>query len=165
MIARLMRRRTTRSQRGAVVIELVMAAAVSGILGTAVVGSLYQLHWTTADGSARFDVTTEVQRATRWLSRDIHRADSTDIVDGGAPVSTGTFDWTDASGAHSCAYALNGNALERTCDGQLAVVARRLEGLSFSRSGSLITLSFSVVPDGRSDLSEAVSMYLSLGRN
>ena len=165
MIARLARLLAPRRQHGAVLIELVVAAAVSGILGTAVVGSLYQFQRTAADGTARFDVTTQAGRALRWVTRDIHRGDSTDIADGGPAVATGTFHWTDELGAHSCAYALNGTALERTCDGQLVVVGRRIEGLSFSRSGTLITLSFSVTPDGRPDLVEAISMYVALGRD
>jgi len=165
MIKNLTRRNSRRGQRGVLLIEFAAAVAISGILGTTVVGSLFQLHRTTVDGGAQFEVTTEVQRATRWVTRDIHRADSTDISDGGAPVSTASFDWTDDLGAHSCSYALNGDALERTCDGQPAAAARRLSGLSFSRSGSLVLLSFDVTAGSRPDLSETVSMYVSLGRD
>ena len=164
MIKNLMRRRGRSGQRGFLLLEFAAALAISGILGTTVVGSLYQLQRTTIDGGAQFELTTEIQRATRWISRDIHRADSTDVSDGGAPATSAGFDWTDEFGAHSCGYVLNGGALERTCDGDLNVVARRLSGLSFSRSGSLILLSFGVSADGRPDVSEAVSMYVSLGR-
>ena len=164
MIKKLVRRPGKRGQRGALLIELAAAVAVSSILGTTVVGSLFQLRRAAVDGGAQFELTTEVQRATRWATRDIHRAGSTDIPDGGAPVTAASFGWTDDSGAHTCSYALNGGALERTCDGEMIVAARRLSGLSFSRSGSLILLSFSVTADSRPDVSEAVSMYVSLGR-
>ena len=164
MIKKLTRGHGKRSQRGALLIEFVAALAISGILGTTVVGSLFQLQRTTIDGGAQFELTTEVQRATRWVTRDIHRATSTDVPDGGAPVSAASFDWTDELGAHSCSYALESGELERTCDGEMTIVAGRLSGLSFSRSGQLVLLSFDVTADDRPDMSEAVSMYVSLGR-
>ena len=164
MINKLIRRRGKRGQRGTLLIEFAAALAISGILGTTVVGSLFQLQRTTIDGGAQFELTTEVQRATRWMTRDIHRAGSTDVSDGGAPVSGASFGWTDESGGHSCSYALDSGALDRTCDGESTVVARQLSGLSFSRSGSLVLLSFGVTAAARPDMSEAVSMYVSLGR-
>ena len=165
MIRKTKRQRGSRRQRGVLLLEFAAALAISGILGTTVVGSLFQLQRTTLDGGAQFQLTTEVQRATRWISRDVHQATSTDISDGGGPVSAAAFDWTDDLGDHSCGYGLDGDALERTCDGQTTVVARRLSGITFSRSGSLILLSFGVTASGRPDMSEAVSMYVSLGRD
>ncbi len=164
MIKKFAWRRGGSGQRGFLLLEFAAALAISGILGTTVVGSLHQLQRTTIDGGAQFELTTETQRATRWISRDVHRADSTDVSDGGAPVTSASFDWTDEFGAHSCSYVLNGDALERACDGGLTVVARQLSGLSFSRSGSLILLSFDVSAVARPDMSESVSMYVSLGR-
>ena len=164
MTTKLTRHHGKRGQRGVLLIEFAAALAISGILGMTVVGSLFQLHRTAIDGGAQFDLTTETQRATRWVARDIHRADSTDVSDGGAPASGASFEWTDEFGAHSCSYALDSDALERTCDGESTVVARQLSGLSFSRSGELILLSFNVTADSRPDVSEAVSMYVSLGR-
>ena len=164
MIEKLVRHHGGRGQRGFLLIELAAALAVTSILGTTVVGSLFQMQRAVADGGAQFELTTEVQRATRWVTRDIHRAGSTDISDGAAPVSGASLGWTDELGDHTCTYALNGDVLERTCDGELAEVARRLSGLSFSRSGSLVLLSFNVSAGGRPDVSEVVSMYVSLGR-
>jgi len=164
MISGITRRHAKLGQRGTMLIEFVVAAAISGLLGATVVGSLFQLQRTTIEGGAQFEVTTEVQRATRWVTRDVHRAGSTTLVDGGPAVATATFEWSDDTGDHACTYALDGETLERTCDGAPAIVARRLSGLSFTRVGSLITVAFTVTADSRPDKNEPVSMYVALGR-
>jgi hypothetical protein len=110
-------------------------------------------------------VATAVRTSTRWLARDAQRAETTTVPDGGAPVSTGSFDWTDEIGPHSCSYALDGTNLVRTCDGAAVVTARGVSSLQFTRSGGLVTAGYTITAPDRPDVAETVVMNLSIRSN
>ena len=137
-------------QRGLALIELAFGLGLSAAIGAVIVTMLFQLDKSVTGGGARLALASSVIVASQWLARDTRKALSTSIPDGGEPRSSATFLWTDGGISVSCGYALNGTNLERSCDGFTHVIARGVSGLTFSRSGSVVTVEFYAFagPDG-----------------
>lgn len=152
-------------QRGLALIELAFGLGLSAAIGAVIVTMLFQLEKSVTDGGARIALASSVTIASQWLARDTRRALSTSIPDGGELRSTATFLWTEGAISVSCAYALNGTNLERSCDGLTHVIARGISGLEFSRSDSVITVEFDVSagPGGREVESVALRVAMRYG--
>jgi type II secretory pathway component PulJ len=140
--------------------ELLIAVAFVGSLGALVSVTMFQTMKTDAHTSTRIKVADQKARASRWLSRDGHRASATDILDGGSAVAQATFTWDESGTPVSCAYAVSQARLIRTCNGSPATVGVGITNLSFTRSGRLITVAFDVVESGQTD---PVSLNVLLG--
>jgi type II secretory pathway component PulJ len=153
-------------QRGFLLAEFVVGVGLAGILSSIIVSAVFQLNKASDIGEAKLQAVTEVQRGTIWLARDIRQASSSDLGDGGPAVTTATFLWTDPAGQggepHICTYALSGTNLQRTLDGVPSVVARSVSGLLFTRTASLVSISFTVTPDADPDFAEDVSMSVAM---
>ncbi|MBI4307131.1 MAG: hypothetical protein HY678_12505 [Chloroflexi bacterium] len=152
-----------RKQRGFLLAEFVVGLGLSSVFAAIVVSSIYQLNRASTNGEATLEVLTEVQKAAVWVTRDVRKASSSNLTDGGGAVSSASFSWIDSGGAsHSCSYALSGTQLQRTCDGSPSVAARAVSGLSFSRSGSLVSVGFTVTPAERPSYAETVSLRVAM---
>ncbi|MDA1188766.1 MAG: hypothetical protein O2854_03705 [Chloroflexi bacterium] len=103
----------------------------------------------------------------QWLNKDLQRARTTDLADGGLPVVCSsmvtstpcvTFTWQNeyegVSTNHSASYSLVGNELLRTFDSSTHAVARRVEDVSFSQVGKLITVTMTSTDEGWADISK-----------
>lgn len=155
-------RSDARREAGFTLIELMAGMALSVLVGTIMVSSMFELNLASRNGRAQQAVTVQIRAATLWLERDIARAATSNVPDPGAPLASAQFDWADDTGPHSCTYALDGTDLIRTCDGVPGSVARHLSGLQFTRSGALLTVDFTATAPGRPDVSEAVSIKLAM---
>jgi type II secretory pathway component PulJ len=151
-----------RAQRGTSLWEVMVATAVGGALGVIIVGMLFQLTRTASDGRGQTDVTTYVLTSNRWLTRDIRMAATTDLPDGGSGLTSAQFAWDDSGTPVSCLYDLTGNSLTRTCGPDTVVVARGASGLTFARTGSLVTAEFTVTSVSRPDYSETVEFNVAM---
>ena len=137
-----------RSQRGFTLIEVLVSVAilsmVMGTVGTALFQALGTERTVVDDGLA----INELRRAISYFSGDVKMAQDTDLVDGGAPVSSCTLSWidefADAQVSHSSSYAVVDDGLVRTYDGNAHTVARRVVSVSFSRTGQTITIQLEV---------------------
>ncbi|MCH8223275.1 MAG: hypothetical protein IH868_07690 [Chloroflexi bacterium] len=150
------------AQRGTSLWEVMVATAVGGALGVIIVGTLFQLIKTASDGRGQTDVTTYVLTSNRWMTRDIRMAATTDLPDGGSGIATARFDWDDSGTPVSCSYGLSAGSLTRTCGPDTVVVARGASGLTFARTGSLVTAVFTVTSAVRPDYSETVEFNVAM---
>ncbi len=153
------------AQRGTSLWEVMVATAIGGALGVLIVGMLFQLTKTASDGRGQTDVTTYVLTSNRWMTRDIRMAATTDLPDGGSGITSAQFDWDDSGTPVSCLYDLTGNSLTRTCGPgppTTVVVARGASGLTFARTGSLVTAVFTVTSTYRPDYSETVEFNVAM---
>jgi type II secretory pathway component PulJ len=141
-------------------LEMMIAVGFVGALGALVTVSMFQTMQAEARTGTRIKVADQVARASRWVARDGHRADVTDIPDGGSPAYSAAFQWDTGGASMTCAYTVNNATLIRTCNGNSASVATGITGLSFSRTGRLITASFDVASSGDS---QNVTMKVLLG--
>lgn len=136
------------NQRGFTVVEVVASVAiltmVMGLLGTALFQALGTETVVVDDGLA----INELRKGLSYFSEDVKMTQTTDLEDGGAPVSSCDLSWTDeyqdAQTPHTSSYALVGDRLVRTYDGNAHTVANRVISVSFSRSGQTITAQIEV---------------------
>ncbi len=150
------------AQRGTSLWEVMVATAVGGALGVIIVGALFQLTKTASDGRGQADVTTYVLTSNRWMTRDIRMAATTDLPDGASGLTNARFEWDDSGTPVSCSYGLSGSSLTRTCGPDTVVVARGASGLTFARTGSLVTAGFTVTSAVRPDYSETVEFNVAM---
>ncbi|MEX0760959.1 MAG: hypothetical protein WD208_09870 [Dehalococcoidia bacterium] len=153
----------TRDKRGFMLLEFAISIGFIGALSALIMTSSFQTMKASSDGGAKLDLALESTKAVRWLIRDVHRADLTDLVDGGGAVATASFDWLEEGVSHSCTYSLDDNMLLRTCDGTASHAARNISGLEFTRDGRLVTVSFTITASRRSDVTEQVTLNFALG--
>jgi hypothetical protein len=91
-------------------------------------------------------------------------AQSTDLVDGAAPVSSMTLSWTDWSQdggvPHSVTYGLSGTELLRTYDGQTLTVGHYVTSVGFSLSGQALFVT--ITSEGRTGVSNTKTYRVNL---
>lgn len=136
------------SQRGYLLIDLLIGLAVLALLTIGVGTTLFQSVGVQRAHTDAAAARNELRKALGWFAEDVKMASSADLVDGAPPVASATFTWTDkfgaASTAHSASYALVSGRLLRTYDATTHTVAHDVASLSFSRSASAVTLQLQV---------------------
>lgn len=136
--------------QGFTLLELAITIGVMGVIGTLVVMSLFSTFRASAQTSGKVGTADQVARVAKWITRDGHQATSTSIPDGGPPVTSATFQWTEAGAPVACAVGLSGTNMTRTCGGSTGTIGSNISALSFSRVGRVVTTSFTVTDDGYS---------------
>jgi len=131
-------------QRGNTLLELLIAAAITGLIAAPTSAALFETFQTTTWGTQKSAQLGDLRNAATWLSVDIPLANSTDLPDGGPAQSSVVITFTDYYGggstAHQVSYALVGTELRRTEDGATHTVAWHVTAVSFLRSGYLVTV-------------------------
>jgi prepilin-type N-terminal cleavage/methylation domain-containing protein len=150
-------------QRGFTLIELLIATAFIGVLGGLVSATTYLTFKTSAETNSQLDVATNVATSSLWLARDVHRAITTDIVDGAAAVGSANFTWSASGSLTTCSYTNNSGELIRVCGGASTVIGRGVSSLTFARNVDLITISYLVSSGVVPPDSELVQLTLLLG--
>jgi YD repeat-containing protein len=135
-----------REERGASLVELLVAVAISimvfAILSTALVQFVLSTRW----GNNLLQVTNDIQVTSLWLGRDAPEAAS--FTPGSGSVY-GTLNWADSSNQYRYSYDSADNSLvrehlENSIVQSTRKVARHIENqsdVSFNYSGELLTVS------------------------
>ena len=146
-----------RAQRGFTLIEILVAAAIAGLIAPPVVSAIFQMTRGTADIQSNLVVQQDVDIAASYFTRDLSQAMTTDVVDLAPPVPSMRVSWTDQTswaatlGEPHCAnYYIDpgttnlmrnsDGASDCAVDGTVTIVGRRVADVQFSRSGKFITI-------------------------
>ncbi len=133
-----------KNQRGSTLLELLIATAITALVAGGLGPAISQFMAVPSSISNGLTVRQDARIAIHWAGIDAQMAQTTDLVDGGPPVSGVTFLWTDqyADGAvdHTSTYSLVGKVLRRNYDSQVMIVARHVSGVEFTQVGSAITV-------------------------
>ncbi len=87
----------------------------------------------------------EVRKAGTWFAGDAVNAETTDLIDAAAPVSSVTLSWTDRHGVpKTVLYQIAGGTLTRTEASIQTTVARGVVSGGFQLSGKLVMLDIGV---------------------
>ena len=145
-------------QRGNTLVELLIAAAITGLIAAPTSAALFQTFQTTTWGTQKSAQMGDLRNTATWLSVDIPLADTTDLPDGGPAQSSVAITSTDlyggGSAVHQVSYALVGTELQRTADGVTHTVAWHVTAISFLRSGYLVTVTLTTPsPSGSTEQS------------
>ena len=114
------------------------------------------------ESGAIADIAVETARTARWLVRDVHQAESTDIVDLAVPVNTATFTWDDGSPV-ACTISLVGTDMRRDCGASGVNIGSNITNLLFERNGDLITVHYVIVPPDSPGKARQVDLSIALG--
>ena len=150
------------NQKGFTLIEVLIAVGITTLVVTSMSGIIFQLLRVTEKGTETLTAIRELENSNIWISRDIQRAETCDLIDGGVPVQSMTISWNEASVLHSATYALSGTDLQRDHGGEVTTLARNISSVAFSMSSNLVTTTIVSSPESRWDTSRTVTskMYL-----
>jgi len=141
-------------QRGFTLIELLVGTAISGVIVTLIVTILFQASTNTTYQRGNLGSLDESRRVVLALTWDLQPAKTTSLADGAtsslAGGNTFTINTTDpvTGGTHTTVYSLSGTNLMRTYDGTAGVVGRYVTAISFSRAGSVYSVTATSAADG-----------------
>ena len=137
------------NQRGMTLVELLIAAAILGIIVTLPSTAIYQFINVVERGRVKLVALHEVQNTAHWVARDGQMASA--AVGGSQLVLT-------LPDSTSIIYELIGAGpryeLRRTAGGSQIAVARNVTSASFSIVGRVITMTLTSSPQSRWAVSE-----------
>ena len=152
-------------QRGVTLLEVIVSLGIMGALSGVIVISSFAMLKAQASTNGQAEVAIEVSKSTRWLARDIHRAASSDLVVGAGAVTTADFTWDDGGVITTCTYSMDAGSstMVRTCPSGPKAVANGITGLQFTRSGELVTASYTVTSSRMAGYTEDVVLTILIG--
>ena len=112
-----------KAERGFTLVEMLVAAAIAGLLSIALVGTVFQVTTVAVNGTDKLAASNDIQNAVHRISRDGQTAS------GAVGGSSLTLTYPSAS---QVLYSLVGDELLRTVSGSDTVVARDIASVSFS---------------------------------
>ena len=83
-----------RDERGFTLVEVLLVIAVSGMLIATVTSVILQTFRVPARSTAAVAAEENIKHIAYQLTKDMKMAGTTNLVDGGEPVSNLTLDWT-----------------------------------------------------------------------
>ncbi|MFN2281627.1 MAG: type II secretion system protein J [Anaerolineales bacterium] len=140
-------------ERGASLVELLVAIAISVLVFSVLSTALVQFILTTRWGNHQLQVTNDIQVASLWLGRDAPEAAS---FTPGAGLIYGTLEWADSSHEYRYSYdSVNGALVREHFDGGVlqstTTVARHIQNqgdVAFSIMGQLLSVSITSTSGG-----------------
>lgn len=134
-----------RRESGFTLVELLIAAALTGVLATVLGTSIFQITNVTEYSDDRLLAVHELQNSGSWLNSDGQMAVSA--------VGGGTLVLTFATG-QTVTYAVSGTSLTRTYGGSMITLAQNISSANFSVAGLLVRMDLTSAPVGRMNVSE-----------
>jgi Tfp pilus assembly protein PilE len=130
---------------GLTMVELIIAAAVTGLIVSFLGTSIYQMFTITEYGNDCLTAMHELQNAAYWFNLDGQRAVTAD-ANGGLVLTI--------SDESSITYSLVGTELRRTAGGPQMILAQNISSADFSIEDRVITMHLVSSPEGRDSVSE-----------
>ena len=140
-------------QSGFTLAEMLVTAAITGVLATVIGTSVFQIFTITEHGNDRLLALHELQNAGFWLNNDGQMAVS--AVGGGTLILT-------LPTAQTITYAVSGTSLTRTSGISSITLAQNISSVIFTVNGRLVTMDLTSAPVGRSNVSEQVTYVVYL---
>jgi len=132
-------------ERGLTMVELIMATAIAGLIVSFLGTSIHQMLTVTEYGNDRLTAMHELQNAAHWFNLDGQRAST--ATGGNELILTLTDDST-------VTYTLTGTKLRRRTGGPGMLIAKNVSDINFSVDNRTITMTITVSPEGRDNVSE-----------
>ena len=139
-----------KNQKGFTLVELVIAAAITGLIVTSLGVAVQQTFTVTDSGNDRMLATHELQNAARWVSYDGQMA-STATSEEFEDELVLALTLPDDS---SITYTVVDTELRRTAGESQMTLARNISSISFSIENRTITMTITSSPPGRANISE-----------
>lgn len=127
-------------QRGTTLVDLLVGIAISGMLLPVIISGMSHLFTATNSSRNQIIALQNIEYAANRIREDVHVAQTTNLLDGAAPVSSLNLSWVDAatSQTHAVSYYLSNNQLQRNDNGMTGTVGRYISSIDFSISNGII---------------------------
>ena len=132
-------------QQGLTLVELLIAAAVAGLIVGVLSTVIYQTFTVTEYSNDKMTAMHELQNVAHWVSLDVRSAST--ATGGDELVLTLPDD-------SSITYTLEGSELRRTAGDSQITIAQNISSVSFSVNDNIITMTVTSSPEGRPNVSE-----------
>lgn len=133
-------------------VGMIAAVGIISLLGGVITTSVFVFVESNSSNEEHNRVSQEVTKINRWLSRDVRKHVSSDLLEG-VPATTATFSLSAGEGVTSeCSYGLVSDEIIRNCDGTEQVIGRNVSSLEFVKSGDAVDVTFEVQSPIRSDV-------------
>jgi Tfp pilus assembly protein PilE len=133
------------NERGLTMVELIMAAAITGLIVSFLGTSIHQMFTVTEYGNDSLTAMHELQNAAYWFNLDGQRAVS---------ANANSELLLTISDTSSITYSLVGTELRRTAGGTQMTLARNITSADFSIEDRIITMHLISSPEGRESVSK-----------
>ena len=130
-------------QKGFTLVEVLVVLAVSGVLLTGLITSIFQVTVFTGRSNSQVVALADVNYAALRIKRDLMMTQNTNLTDNVSQDSV-WLGWTDYTSfetgnqTHSSSYALSGTELQRNYDGTVSIVGRNITSIGFTKDGRVI---------------------------
>ncbi len=129
-------------QKGFTLVEVLVVLAVSGVLLTGLITSIFQVATFTDRSNSQVVALTDLNHAALSIKKDLMMTQNTDLTD--VSQSSVWLGWTDYTSfetgnlTHSSSYVLSGTELLRTYDGTVGIAGRNITSVGFTKNGRVI---------------------------
>ena len=144
-------RRLISETHGFTLVETVVGVTLLTLVMTTIGPASFQALETLQVNSEEGLAVNELRKGLSWFAEDGKMAFSTNLTNGAPATTTVTMGWTDYFNAtstsgvsHTASYALNGDSLERSFDGNTHTVARGVVSAVFSLASTTLTANVEV---------------------
>lgn len=142
-----------KKQSGFILVEIIVAVAVTGIIISAVTGTIFQVFTANARDTAHMIAVKQVENAVHWIGHDIQMAQTAKTDDPATVLTLIWVEWNETE--NQVTYTLNGD-LKRTYsrNGQpteTTIVAQHIESIVVAPkpyTGGKLTFTITATLDG-----------------
>ncbi|MBI3040969.1 MAG: type II secretion system protein [Chloroflexi bacterium] len=150
-------------QKGFTLVEVLVVLAITGVILTGAVLSIYSVFLGTDRNNSQIVALTDIDRAVLVIKKDLMMAQETNLSS--TPQSSANLTWIDYTTSfessnqsnHSSSYILSGTELRRTYDGTLSIIGRNITSLDFTQSGRVVTVVITATGPGVRQRSETLT--------
>lgn len=145
-------------------VDLLAGMAITGMLLPVTMSSMFHTFTVTESSRSKVTALENIEYAANRLRDDVHKAQTTDLVDGGASVSSLNLSWIDGTTgqSHLVSYYLSNTLLQRDYDGITSTVGRYITSIDFSLSNGVIKVKIISSPGINSSSSLELTYSLAL---
>ena len=142
---------TKEGQRGFTLVELLVVIAITGVIGSVVVGAIYQVFAVSSRNTSRMTIVKQLENAVRWITPDAQMAMADNVSGDLAEAGGLSLTWKERDGTvNNVIYRIQIGQLQRIYSrngvpqGTAKVVARNIDAAQTSSSFANGTIAFTV---------------------
>ncbi len=149
-----------RDERGVTLVEILVALAITGLITGTLVTAIYQIYQVTGWGSNQMRVQHDLQNAATWLNRDVVSASEAGVTDS-RMVLTIPYCIT-ATLTVTYTYSAADRTLARDSGGSELIVARHVDSVDFSATGTVTSVIIITITSRASDVTQSATLQLDM---
>jgi Tfp pilus assembly protein PilW len=153
-----------RDERGITLTELLVALAITALIIGTLATAIFQIFDITGRGNNELVVQHDLQNAATWLNRDVLSASSAKVS--GSQMMTLTIPYVSAATVLTRTIIYTHSAADRTLirnsGDSMATVARNVDSIVFSKTGTVTSTITITITSRASDVTQIATLHLDM---